>query len=727
MGRTQKMRIVGEEISKYYRNGRVAAKGLDGASIALGEGDFALLVGASGSGKSTLAKILSLQISCDEGDIYFDGKKEFYLDEKEKQRLKTFDLAYISPNDSLIESLSPLDNLLAQAAGAFDSKRKLRKAAKEALISLGLGKVMHRKASLLSGGERDRTVIALSLILPSSVFFFDEPLSDLNPAMKELCLHKILEKTEGKTVLFITHDSSFVERYATHIYEMSGGKIISETRYGERAAKAANEEHEGKIHRFSPLYLFKGKRFRLASSIGICLLLGVFLTALGHLGSSIYKNNATEEKYSYSFSTRFPNRLVVNGAFDNEAVGAYEDAGDLLGDVFVIASYLDEEGRTYALPSSSIQPILPSNNPTLGEKNQEGCYLLMSETRYSERRVSHAYIEGAIGREISIYDSENYHRKSYPQLASAIFRGVYVLDDSSFFLGSEYSLYVSPSVLSEMRYSLIERLDDEAASFEEPVASLYYSGPSERGGNPLKCGDKILSSLSDSDFFNYPSLYLSSGGEELPPATIYVPTDLEGEEFSFVYRGSVVTSKDVEKYVCYMGWPLKNGEWRVSSATLKRISVKLGLERSVYFSSPEDMRIFEDRASGIAYIHGNERTLLSESSLDIANTIWLAFIALAGLSFSLLASWLLRKIYKARETDFVVLAGRGYSLFYLTVMESVSYAALSIISTIVCFITYLLTMGGLSTLPFIPLFALMGVFALAIPLIPIGKKKFRRI
>lgn len=720
-----KMRIVGEGISKYYRNGKVATKGLDGVDIVLNNGDFALLTGASGSGKSTLAKALALQISYDEGDIYFDERKEFSLSDKERQKLKSSDLAYISPSDSFIESLSPLDNLLLQASGAYESKRKLRKIAKETLISLGLKNVMHRKVSLLSGGERDRVAIALSLILPASVFFFDEPLSDLNPALKELCLKKILEKTKGKTVLFITHDPELVEKYASCHYKMESGKIVSKTVYPKSGPDTLEAKTHEKVYGFTPIYLFKGKRFRIFASVGICFLLGVFLVALGHLGSSIYRDNVNEERWTYLFSTHFPNRMVVNGS-DVATIGT-QDVGDLFGEIYVTSSYENDDGRTYALPSSSIQPILPIGNPTIGEKDEEGCYFLMSKSSYGEKNANHAYIENAIGKTISIYDSENYHRKAHPHLAEATLKGIYVLDDSSFYLGSDCSLYVSPGVLSEMRGSLIERLNDESNSFSDVSAPLYSSGLSSSGGMILRSGEKTLSSLSDAAFSSYPTRYESSSGEALEPGKIYLPSDMEGEDFSFSYKGSVIESKDVEGYIRYMGWPLKNGEWHVSSATLRKISMEMNLESSIYFSSAQEMRSFESGASGITYRHGDDKTLLSEASLDILNTVWLVFIGLAGLGFSLLSSWLLRKIYKAREEDARVLMGRGYSPCYLAIMESLSYAILSVLAVSICFFAYFMWLGGTAISPFIPLFILLASFAIIGVAIPVGEKKFRRI
>lgn len=721
------MKIVGEGISKYYRNGKVATKGIDGVDISIDDGDFALLVGPSGSGKSTLAKILSLRISYDEGDIYFDGKKEFSLTEKERRGLKAFDIAYVSPNDSFIESLSPLDNILLQASGAYGSKRELRKEAKKALISLGLEKVMHRKVSLLSGGERDRTTIALSLVLPASVFFFDEPLSDLNGSLKEICLNKIIEKTKGKTVVFITHDPELIEPYATCSYRMEEGKIASRKELKEKENVAPKRGKKGETRGFSPFSLFRGKTQRTLLSIGLCLLLGVFLTVLGNWGFSIYRDNVSEEKYSYSFSNRFPNRLLVVGEGPSSHDGIV-DTADLFGDVYVIGSYLDEDGRSYALPSSSIQPVIPDGSPTKGEKGQEGIYLLISRSRYEERSASFAYIENAVGKTVTVYDYENYHRKTQPCLAEAAFRGYYVLDDSSFYLGSDYSLCASEGTLEEMRNSLLDRLNGECETFEEVDVPLYDSGGSSNQGLLLKGEGKMLSSLSDSDFSLYPAAYASSSGEELPPGKIYLPSDMEGEEFSFTYKGKVINSNDVADYLCYMGWPLKNGEWHAPSPVLRKISLELDLERSVYFPSPEEMDRYEAETTDAVYRHGDSKILQKEASLDTMNTVWLLFMGIAALAFCLLSSWLLRKVYKAREEDERILIGRGYSHTYISMNEGLSYGILTFASLAICFVAYFLWIGDASpSANLIMVFVMMGVFALIAAIIPIGKKKSRRI
>lgn len=349
---------------------------------------------------------------------------------------------------------------------------------------------------------------------------------------------------------------------------------------------------------------------------------------------------------------------------------------------------------------------------------------MVNEKRYYENPANQEYLKNIIGKNLIIHDQQNHYLKEYPPLASTTFQGFYVLDDSSFFLGSDYSLCVSSGILSEMRERLVERLSGESLSFQEAKVPLYDSGPFLSGGALLKAGDSVLSSLSQSGFRDYPSRYFASNGEELPPGKIYLPRDAEGLDFSFSYKGNLIHSRDVQEYIFYMDWPMKNGEWFVSSPTMREISLKLDLERSLYFGEASDMEDFIAGKGGALCLRGDSKELSRGASLDITNTIWLIFIAFGGVAFAFLASFCLRRMYKGRKEDSEALLGRGYSRAYLSFSESFSYLVLSSVSIFVCFLLYFLFLshGSLTAFPKM-MFLFLGLVGVFLPSIPIFFRK----
>jgi ABC-type Mn2+/Zn2+ transport system ATPase subunit len=112
-------------------------------------------------------------------------------------------------------------------SGASRSGREQRLT--EALETVGLAQMRQRDYGALSGGQRQRALIARGLVRRPRLLLLDEPTNGLDPAVEEGVLKLLVElnRTNGLTLLFVTHDLALASRHATHVALFHGGKVLS--------------------------------------------------------------------------------------------------------------------------------------------------------------------------------------------------------------------------------------------------------------------------------------------------------------------------------------------------------------------------------------------------------------------------------------------------------------------------------------------------------------------
>lgn len=213
---------------------------LDGVELSLGEGSFTSLVGPSGSGKTVLALSICRLIrpKIISGGIYLfhkDGHHQDILNcsEKELLAVRGKEIAYIFQDAG--RSLNPVMSIGAQIdevlrahqrLSAHESKKKTLEALAEAALRDPL-RIYRSYPHELSGGMKQRAMIAMALASKPRILIADEPTTALDPTTEleimEL-LKSIREKT-GLSVLFITHDMALASAYSDAIHVIDRGKI----------------------------------------------------------------------------------------------------------------------------------------------------------------------------------------------------------------------------------------------------------------------------------------------------------------------------------------------------------------------------------------------------------------------------------------------------------------------------------------------------------------------
>jgi ATP-binding cassette, subfamily F, member 3 len=198
-------RMVAElrNVAKSYAEKEV----FEGVNFVLTRGDRVGLVGVNGAGKSTLIKLLSGAEPVTKGELRLGHNVE--LDYFAQDQYKVLD-----PDARLI------DDLTSFAPTAVSNQTQLRTLLGSFLFS---DDDVFKRIGVLSGGERNRYALARMLLRPANFLLLDEPTNHLDLQAKDVLL-EALRKFTG-TIVFVSHDRYFIDKLATRIFEIEGGKL----------------------------------------------------------------------------------------------------------------------------------------------------------------------------------------------------------------------------------------------------------------------------------------------------------------------------------------------------------------------------------------------------------------------------------------------------------------------------------------------------------------------
>ncbi|MEM7480209.1 MAG: ABC transporter ATP-binding protein [Acidobacteriota bacterium] len=209
-----------------FREGEVARRVLDGASLAIERGEVVALLGRSGSGKSTLLNLLSGIDLPDAGEISIDGVDMVALTERQRTLFRRDHLGFVFQFFNLVPTLTVAENLLLPLE--LKGEKDRRPAAAEWLERIGLGDRGASFPDRLSGGERQRLAVARALVHHPLLVLADEPTGNLDQETGDRVLDLLLELTRdrGRTLLIVTH-SRAVARRADRTLSLADGRLTA--------------------------------------------------------------------------------------------------------------------------------------------------------------------------------------------------------------------------------------------------------------------------------------------------------------------------------------------------------------------------------------------------------------------------------------------------------------------------------------------------------------------
>jgi ABC-type Fe3+/spermidine/putrescine transport system ATPase subunit len=195
---------------------------VDDVSLEIAAGELLALIGASGSGKTTTLRIVAGYEVPDSGRVILDGSDITALPPQKRGFGMVFQHYALFPH-------MPVEDNVAfglEARGIPKAKRLDR--ARSALESVGLGSAGKRGIQSLSGGEQQRVALARALVIEPQVLLLDEPLSNLDPTLRQTTrddLRAMLHRV-GVSALFVTHDQEDAFAIADRIAVIRRGKLL---------------------------------------------------------------------------------------------------------------------------------------------------------------------------------------------------------------------------------------------------------------------------------------------------------------------------------------------------------------------------------------------------------------------------------------------------------------------------------------------------------------------
>jgi putative ABC transport system ATP-binding protein len=217
--------VVLDRLSKRYGEGAVTVDAVREVSLAIGSGEFVVVLGPSGSGKTTLLNLIGGIEQPTSGDVNVDGTDLAGLDGGELTAYRRGTLGFVFQFFNLVPTLTARENvqLVAELDGPDAEQRSV-----EALRSVGLEDRLDHFPGALSGGQQQRVAIARALVNRPPLLLCDEPTGSLDLAMGRQVLALLRQATgDGRTVLTVTHNAA-IAAMADRVVRMGSGRLVED-------------------------------------------------------------------------------------------------------------------------------------------------------------------------------------------------------------------------------------------------------------------------------------------------------------------------------------------------------------------------------------------------------------------------------------------------------------------------------------------------------------------
>ena len=497
-----------KNVSKFYNDNSIVTVGLRNISLKLNKGEFVAITGDSGSGKSTLLNVISSIDVYDEGEIFYYGNETFYFNQNDSDVFRKNNVSFIFQKYNIVDSYTVLQNVMLPLLIKGKSEQEAKEEALEIIKRVGLEHRAYNKGIKLSGGEKQRCVIARALATDAPILACDEPTGNLDKKTSEEIINLIKEVSKDKLVLIVTHDYESIKDICTRKIKLSDGEIVEDITFKEGIEEEKKELNlvdskpsKKTLFKLAFLNVFSTPKKSIFSTLVftfvslVLLLLSLFMVQLSY-----------DENYSYSdeYIIVSKDRMII-----------YEDKHE-------------------SLDMSKLEPLLES-------------YEYYTNAFYEEKMN-----DFRIGNSVSVYASLTYNEFDYE-----VIHGTNELKEGEFVLvvpqWDYYTQLDSSHIGKEINMTMFADYD-----YLVPIGKLVGIGVSKEINNQCLVGSKHDSNLANMIINNDVSLsFTSSKTDRTIISKFYVknaektylaiPTELKDDiQFNFNIKNLYNVSYDIE-------------------------------------------------------------------------------------------------------------------------------------------------------------------------------------
>ena len=209
-----------DRLSKQYQDGRELA--VKDVSLTVADGEFMVVLGPSGCGKSSVLRMIAGLEPITSGSVFIDGRVMNNVPAKDR------DIAMVFQSYALYPHMNVYNNLAFGLRRRGIDRTELDRRVREAAQKLGLIPFLHRKPHALSGGQRQRVALGRAIVRKPKVFLFDEPLSNLDAALRASTRNELIKQQHelATTTIYVTHDQVEAMTMGDRMCIMNKGEVV---------------------------------------------------------------------------------------------------------------------------------------------------------------------------------------------------------------------------------------------------------------------------------------------------------------------------------------------------------------------------------------------------------------------------------------------------------------------------------------------------------------------
>lgn len=220
------MMLYVKNLYKSYQSGSKSYNVLKGIDLSVADEEFVAVMGPSGSGKSTLLNCISCYIPFEQGTITLGGQELKGLRENDLAKIRNEKLGFVFQDFMLLDGLTVRENILVPKIIQGKVDKKAERLADQLLELFGIEHIGEKYPADVSGGERQRTAVARSLINQPLLILADEPTGNLDSKSGRAVIEAFENARNklGASVFMVTHDS-FAASFCDRVILLKDGTV----------------------------------------------------------------------------------------------------------------------------------------------------------------------------------------------------------------------------------------------------------------------------------------------------------------------------------------------------------------------------------------------------------------------------------------------------------------------------------------------------------------------